>query len=75
MMDKVYMLVTADEYELPMIVEPCLADIARRLGIPWNTLHCAISRGYVLRNVRWNGKKCRVRRVELGLAALAGENE
>lgn len=59
-----YMAVTADKYELPMVVEPCITDLARKMGMKVSTVYrelcryksgckttCGKRRGYVLMKV------------------------
>ena len=51
-----WMAVTADEYELPLIVEDTAAALARRLGVSENTV----------RTVEYRGKNERYRRTRKG---------
>lgn len=51
-----WMAVTADEYELPLVVEDTAAALARRLGVSENTV----------RTVEYRGKNERYRRTKKG---------
>ena len=61
-MNKMYMAVTPDEYELPLCVDDKATDLARHLGILVDTLYAAICN-----NTRLNSRfgKVRIRRVVL----------
>ena len=41
---KLYMIVTRDEYELPLIVGDSVAWIAERMGVKTTTLHTCFSK-------------------------------
>ncbi len=41
-----YMIVTRDEYELPLAVEDSSINLARRIGMNPNTLRSSMSHGY-----------------------------
>lgn len=51
-----WMAVTADEYELPLVIEDTAAALARRLGVSENTV----------RTVEYRGKNERYRRTKKG---------
>ncbi len=67
-----WMAVTADEYELPLIVEDTAAALARRLGVSENTVRTVEYRG---KNERYSrtrkgpmpgfGTRYKVRKVEV----------
>ena len=61
-MSVVYMAVTADKYELPILVTDKSADLARALGYKPASLSSAICRGNVLKST---GRDVRVIRVYL----------
>ena len=49
----VWLYVTKDKYELPLVVADSISLLARKLGVTTNTIHSAISRS------RKCGYKCR----------------
>lgn len=51
-----WMAVTADEYELPLVIEDTAAALARRLGVSENTV----------RTVEYRGKNERYRKTRKG---------
>lgn len=51
-----WLAVTADEYELPLVIEDTAAALARRLGVSENTV----------RTVEYRGKNERYRRTRKG---------
>ena len=51
-----WMAVTADEYELPLVIEDTAAALARRLGVSENTV----------RTVEYSGKNERYRKTRKG---------
>lgn len=51
-----WLAVTADEYELPLVIEDTAAALARRLGVSENTV----------RTVEYRGKKERYRKTRKG---------
>lgn len=55
----VYMLVSPDQYELPMMVCDTAAELARRLGLRCNSVHHAIYQA------RIHGYKCRYVKVQI----------
>lgn len=63
-MSHMYMVVTADEYELPVFVAYSTREMARILG----TTHGAVSKAVKLQSVRRSppAKDCRIIRVEVG---------
>lgn len=46
MKQKLYMVVTRDKYELPLIVEDSPTALAQRIGMNPKTLKSSISKGY-----------------------------
>lgn len=46
MKKKLYMVVTRDKYELPLIVEDSSAGLARKIGMNPETLRSCMSKGY-----------------------------
>lgn len=46
MKQKLYMIVTRDKYELPLIVEDSPTALAERIGMNPKTLKSSISKGY-----------------------------
>ena len=61
-MQKMYMAVTADEYELPIVVTDRAVDLAKDIGVLVSTLY-----GAICNNIRLNSNfgKVRIRRVLL----------
>lgn len=57
---RLILLVTPDEYELPLAVAESFAELSRQTGIPAATIRAAASRGYMLSE--WG---CRVVIVEV----------
>lgn len=55
----IVMLVTADKYELPLIVADSIADLAREIGKTPTDLYSAMSRA------RKRGGRCKYVRVEV----------
>ena len=41
---KLYMAITADKFELPLLIEDNIDDFARKLGLTKNTVWCEICR-------------------------------
>ena len=60
-----YMVITADEYELPLAVSTKAQEIADLLGRTKNDIFSAISRKQVS-NKRYNGHKYRIIKIEAG---------
>ena len=54
----IYMLVTKDKYELPLIVADSISQLARKLSISPNLIHSAMS------NASKKGYKCMYVKVE-----------
>ncbi len=59
---RIYMAVTADAYELPVLWEEKLCDLARRMGRGYGSLASMKSRGH---RMKWGGGFIRVIRVEM----------
>lgn len=57
-----WMAVTADEYELPLVIEDTAAALARRLGVSENTV----------RTVEYRGKNERYRKTRKGPMPVFG---
>jgi hypothetical protein len=57
---KLYMKVTEDEYELPLIVTPYVSELAEKCGVTRNSIESEISRYY-----QGKIKSCRYRRVDV----------
>lgn len=61
--DYLYMLVTADEFECPMMVSKTCEDMASHLGRSLDSLRSTISHGGI---VKFNGARCVVKVVKVG---------
>lgn len=61
---RVYMIVSADEYELPLAVEDSADRIAEILGITRNAVYVTIARKNVSLNT-FNGCKYRIIKVDI----------
>ncbi len=58
-MPHVYMLVTQDKYELPLMVADTATELARKLGLSKDSVASAICKA------KKDGRKCKYVRVEL----------
>lgn len=61
---RVYMLVTADEYELPLAVRDTVVEIAKLLGRQTNEIYKALSRKAVSQDT-YNGFRCKIIKVDI----------
>ncbi len=56
-----WVMYLADRYELPLAVEPTLAQLCRNVGLNLTTVASQRSRGYT---IRWKGLAVRIEGVE-----------
>ena len=61
---QLYMVVTADEYELPRYFADTIKEIADYTGLAVSSIRSNICRGSVRRSGPWKG--CKIIRVEVG---------
>lgn len=54
MKKKLYVAVTHDKYELPMVVTENVRDMARALGRPENSIYSEISHGLWIKRVEFD---------------------